>query len=93
MIDSDKMSAGAPAIDPRDYPSLKCTKCGCITFVPAMVIKQIPGILLGKGEKTVEYPVNVMICTKCGEIMESDKKFLKLDNDEKSKGSPIIQQI
>ena len=74
---------GGPKVDPRDYPSIKCKKCGSIIFKSAMVLKEIPGTIVGYGTDPVSYPMQVFICDKCGEILESDVKAYKLENDIK----------
>lgn len=70
------------SVDPRDYPNVKCDKCGCEVFVPAMIIKKIPGLVIGKAGEDINHPLSVFVCHKCGTIMAADRKTLKLDNDE-----------
>ena len=60
----------APKIDPRDYPSIKCSKCGSILFESAIVIKEIPGTVVGNGSEPVPYPLQVLVCKKCGKILD-----------------------
>lgn len=71
-------------VNPFDYPTLKC-ECGNETFTPAVIFKQIPGILVGNAEeKTMDIPIKVFICSKCGKICPSDAKILK-DEEAKAK--------
>lgn len=70
-------------VNPFEYPTLKC-ECGNETFVPAIIFKQVPGILLGNAEeKTVDIPIKVFICSKCGKISPTDEKILK-ETEEKA---------
>ena len=70
------------SVDPRDYPNVKCDKCGHDVFMPAMIVKKIPGVVVGKGGEDINYPMSVFTCTKCGTIMAADRKTLKLDTEE-----------
>lgn len=72
---------GGPKIDPRDYKTTKCKKCGGIVFNGGVVLKEIPGAAVGQGSETVMYPLQVFVCAKCGEILESDIKAYKLEKD------------
>ena len=70
-----------PKVDPRDYQTIKCSKCGSIIFESGVVLKEIPGTIVGNGAEPIQYPLQVLICKKCGEILESDVKAYKLEND------------
>lgn len=72
---------GGPKIDPRDYKTIKCHKCGSIVFRSGAVLKEIPGTVVGQGSEPVVVPLQVLICDKCGEILESDVKAYKLEKD------------
>ena len=74
---------GGPKIDPRDYKTIKCHKCGSIVFKSAAILKEIPGTVVGQGSESVVVPLQVLVCDKCGEILESDVKTYKLENDLK----------
>lgn len=74
---------GGPKIDPRDYKTIKCHKCGSIVFKSGAVLKEIPGTVVGQGSEPVVVPLQVLICDNCGEILESDVKAYKLENDLK----------
>ena len=70
-----------PQIEPAEYPSLKCDKCGNVAFTPAMIIKMIPGVLLGSKNKTQLMPDQILVCSKCGTILKKDRKYYKLNDD------------
>lgn len=70
-----------------DYESEVCPNCGSKLFTTALVIKDIPGIAVGRLEsKTVPMPIEnfpVYVCAKCGELapaMYSDPELNKLVN-------------
>ena len=70
-----------PQIEPTDYPSLACDKCGNVAFTPAMIIKMIPGVLLGSSSKTQLVPDQILVCSKCGTILKKDREYYKLNDD------------
>ena len=70
-----------PQIDPSEYPSLKCDKCGNVAFTTAMIIKKIPGVLLGSANKTQLMPDQILVCSKCGTILKKDREYYKLTDD------------
>ena len=72
---------GGPKVDPRDYPSIKCDKCGGIIFRNAVVLKELPGALVGNGTEPIQYPLQVLVCDKCGAILNSDIKAYKLEKE------------
>ena len=80
---------GGPKVDPRDYPSIKCDKCGGIVFKNAVVLKEIPGSVVGQGGEPVVLPLQIFVCNKCGAILKSDIEAYKLE--EKENGITIIQ--
>lgn len=80
---------GGSSIDPRDYPTKKCSKCGGLTFVSRYIIKEIPGTLVGAGPETIVYPMKALVCADCGTIIDEDVKLLKLEKDLEDK--KIIQ--
>ena len=69
-------------VNPLKYPSIYCDKCGCATFVPAYVFKKIPGIALGYAGQDVTTPIEVYICSKCGELMPEYKAPKEEDTNE-----------
>lgn len=64
-----------PNVDPLDYPSVKCPHCGSEVFVPGVIFKEIPGVLLGQAD-TVAVPIKVFVCSKCGALSPDDEKIL-----------------
>ena len=69
-------------VDPLEYPSILCDKCGCETFVPAYVFKKIPGVAIGYAGQDVTTPIEVYICSKCGELMPEYKAPKEEDTNE-----------
>lgn len=57
-----------------DAPNLEC-ECGCTIFTPGFVYKKISALVnpMGVDQKV---PIDVMICTKCGKVVNtfSDKE-------------------
>lgn len=72
-----------PQIDPTEYPSLCCDKCGNVAFTTAIIIKKIPGVLLGSSNKTQLMPDQILVCSKCGAILKKDREYYKLTDDGK----------
>ena len=72
-----------PQIDPTEYPSLCCDKCGNVAFTTAMIIKKIPGVMLGSPNKTQLMPDQILVCAKCGTILKKDREYYKLTDDGK----------
>ena len=72
-----------PQIEPSEYPSLVCDKCGNVAFTAAMIIKKIPGVLLGSPNKIQLMPDQILVCSKCGTILKKDREYYKLTDDGK----------
>lgn len=70
-----------PKVDPRDYPSVKCKKCGSILFDQKIVIKKVPGAIVGQAGKTMPVPLDIYVCAKCGTPLEEDVKAYKLEKE------------
>lgn len=83
MAVNNEMQMRGPKIDPRDYESVKCPKCGCEIFTQGIIIKKIPGVLVGAGTDDMEYPIPVMVCSKCGTLSPADAKALEKNTAEK----------
>lgn len=81
MIGSGVPNIGGPKIDPRDYLSIKCDKCGSIIFRNGVILKELPGTLVGNGTEPVTVPLQVLICDKCGSILKSDIEAYKLEKE------------
>lgn len=88
------MGFGKPQIDPRDYPSTKCHKCGGIFFDKKLIIKKIPGTVVGHAGQTMPVPLDIYVCAKCGEPLLEDVKMYKLekelDDTTKENGNLIL---
>ena len=69
-------------VNPLKYQSILCDKCGCETFVPAYVFKKIPGVAIGYAGQDVTTPIEVYICSKCGELMPEYKAPKEEDTNE-----------
>lgn len=65
-----------PQVNPLDYPSETC-ECGNDIFIPGVIFKKIPGVVVGQGTETVQVPVKVFVCAKCGKLSPSDQKILE----------------
>lgn len=78
------------SINPFEYPAEKCSVCGCETFVPAMMFRKVPGMLVGQADsKTVSVPMKVFVCSKCGELSPSDKELIEeISKKEQTKQTP-----
>ena len=77
----------APQINPFAYPSEVCPECQNEVFVPGVILKKVPGILLGAGEETVSVPIKVAVCSKCGTLSESDRKRYDEETQKAQKAS------
>ena len=74
-------SIGGPKVDPRDYETVHCSKCGSIQFVNQYVLKRVSGIEVGAGSKPMLLPLQILACAKCGAILDDDIKGYKLEKD------------
>jgi len=85
IIDSANENAKfkMPQLDPKDYDSLECDKCGCVAFMPAMIIKKVPGAAFGSAHKTQLVPDQILVCAKCGTILKKDREYYNLSDDNK----------
>lgn len=77
------------SLNPLEYPSVVCDKCGCETFYLSYVFKKIPGMLVGSGASDELMPIKVFVCTKCGELMP-EYKNTKTESDNNKKSNLII---
>jgi uncharacterized Zn finger protein len=76
-----ELGGSMPAVDPRNYETIKCDKCGSIQFVNQYVLKKVSGMELGQGAKPMMLPLNILVCAKCGAILADDIKGYKLEKD------------
>lgn len=77
-------------VNPLDYPSIACDKCGCEYFEQAMVFKKIPGLLLGQGSEPQIYPIPVFVCKNCGDLMPEYKDEFSDNVDSPKPNNSII---
>lgn len=86
----------APQVNPYAYPSEYCEECGSEVFVPGVIFKKVPGVLLGQGVDIVPVPVKVAVCAKCGTMSALDRQRLDEETqkakkaEEASKKSSLI---
>lgn len=73
-----------PKVNPLDYPSVECTHCKNNVFVPGIIFYKVPGLELGAGSETVEVPVKVFVCSKCGELSPQDQDTIQRHNEVKN---------
>lgn len=71
---------GGPKLNPLEYPTKKCS-CGSILFTPNYIVKDIPGAVVGAAGESIVYPLKVLVCSKCGKILEDDVKMFNLEKD------------
>ena len=91
MEDLNLGQAAMPKIDIKKYKTYKCEKCGGIVFERDFIIKEIPGLELGIGSDTFAYPLEILVCKKCGEILKDHQEELGLNDDKKeTKNSSLI---
>ena len=95
----DNILAGmnrGPVINPLKYPSIKCDNCGGELFEEKLVLKKIPGMVAGNGTEDINYPVPVLVCSKCHTIEKSYRDLLEKgskyqeENKEQKTGSLIL---
>ena len=78
-------NANMPAVNPLDYPSEVCPNCGCEVFIPGIIFKKVPGMLIGQGSETTQVPLKVFICANCRELSPYDKKLFESRKNMKDK--------
>ena len=85
IIDSanDNAKYQMPQLDPKDYESIECDQCGNVAFMPAMILKKVPGVIFGSSNKTQLVPDQILVCAKCGTILKKDREYYNLTDDGK----------
>ena len=84
------LNNAASQFNPSDYPIVLCDKCGSNMFVPAVVMRLIPGILVGSKESNIEIPVHkVFRCANCGAMLSSDRQMLEELDKKKEENNKI----
>ena len=92
----DLIGGRGPVINPLKYPSVTCDNCGCELFEEKLILKKIPGMVAGNGTEDINYPVPVLVCSKCGTIEKSHRELLEKgakyqdDNKETKSGGLIL---
>lgn len=74
-------------INPFEYETETCPECGNITFVPGVIFKKVPGVLVGSPNPTEAIPIKVAVCAKCGTMSQSDAEMLKKNEESARKTS------
>ena len=82
--DFKKDMGSMPNINPLNYPSEVCS-CGNETFIPGIIFKKVPGMLMGQGTEDTLIPLKVFVCSKCGELSPYDKDILEEHKKQKEK--------
>ena len=72
-----------PQLNLKEYETIQCDKCGNVAFTPAMILKVVPGIVIGTGSQNKILPDNILVCSKCGTIFKRDREYYDLDEDGK----------
>ena len=90
MEDLNLQNAQMPKIDIKKYPTYKCHKCGGQLFEHACILKEISGLELGMGTESFAYPLDVLVCKSCGEILKDHQEELGLSEKEEKKDSTLI---
>jgi len=72
-------------INPLDYDNLKCDKCGNETFTHNIILKKIPGIVVGAGKEDQVIDLPVFVCAKCGAILKDYREMYKLEEFKEDK--------
>lgn len=67
-------------INPLEFESVKCPKCGNEIFIPGVMFKNIPGVMLGMGAEPIPYPIKVAICSECHSLAPAYEQMLKKNN-------------
>ena len=57
-------------IKPEDMKDVVCDNCGCQTFVPVFLFKEISAVVSPSGKKTL-VPMQIFKCDECGHINDS----------------------
>lgn len=56
-----------PKIGLNETTAIKCEKCGCETFVQAVLLRKVSPILTGTGQPGI-IPIPTFVCTNCGGV-------------------------
>lgn len=82
---NDNLNLGKrPIVNPLRYPTLHCDNCNNEFFEEKIIIKQIPGVIAGTGTEDVNYPVPVLVCSKCGAIEPRMRELIEKGDKEQT---------
>ena len=56
-----------PTLTIKDTKPVKCEKCGCQIFEATLILRKIPGLLIGEKEDILK-SIPVFTCKKCGHL-------------------------
>ena len=71
---NQQMQVNVNRKDIIEAENIVCDKCGSPIFKPAMVLKKVPGVVLGMGVEPIAMPIEVMVCNQCGELAPTIKE-------------------
>ncbi|MCX8142649.1 MAG: hypothetical protein N3F62_00170 [Bacteroidia bacterium] len=63
-------------VDLRNCNNYECSCCGSVFFTKEIIIKIIPGIIIGSTKNEL-MPIEIIRCKNCGEIPEQYKEMLE----------------
>jgi len=69
LIGMNPSTQGKQSIDIKKSKAIKCAKCDCEVFMPAMKFRKISKLLTGTAKDAI-IPIEVYCCSDCGEICE-----------------------
>lgn len=83
------------ALQLTKYPITKCKECGGDMFVPAMVMRDVPGLVAGAAQiPIVPTPVHkVFRCANCGAMLESDREAINKIEENRVKAESTSKLI
>ena len=56
-----------PKIGLDQTTAVKCEKCGCETFIEAVMLRKVSPILTGTGQPGI-IPIPTFVCVKCSHV-------------------------
>lgn len=66
-------------VNPLKYPNMQCDKCGHDVFHSGIILKKIPGIVMGTGGDDQIIDLPVYVCDKCGAVLKEYREAYKLE--------------
>ena len=77
---NQQMQVNVNRKDIIEAENIVCDKCGSPIFKPAMVLKKVPGVVLGMGGESIAMPIEVMVCNQCGELAPTIKEEKSMEH-------------